>query len=118
MLKEIETAFDTMLLQYQDQDLWQGAITALRALEGLLHQLPTQVEEVVQATAKPAFERLTQLFQLACLVRYRDEDSVAWIDPACHYLLGQLEQGNLEFVAVPSLEEIEVILGWQLDELA
>ena len=114
MLKEIDAAFKTSVEIEAGDERWQFAITELRALEGLLHQLPTQAEEVVQATAKPAFERLTQLYQLACLLKYRDEASAAWIDLACSFLLEKLTHSRQGFVKVPSLDEVEVILGWDL----
>lgn len=116
MLKEIETAFDKMAKTSTNSDLWEIAITELRALEGLLSQLPLQSAEVVQATAKPAFERLTQFYHLTCLCRYRDEDSAAWIDVALDYLLKGLKTSSvLNLVNPPSISEIDLVLGWSID---
>lgn len=59
--------------------------------------------------AKRLFSKLTTLFQASLLLRVRDEESKAWIDPSFKYLmhlLGANEPG------LQSVEEIKALIAW------
>jgi len=114
MLSEIEILYNA----WSDEDienakLWQSATIELRALEGLLSSLVQQPQEIMEATAKPAFERLTQFYQLYCLLRYYDEDSATWMSPAIGFYLRRLQPiMAINLQTAPSLETIKNLIAW------
>ncbi len=91
---------------------FEQLITAFKALEGLISALFNAPQEVMEATAKPAFEQLSQYYQLSCLLRYQDEDSQVWIAPAIRHYQQQLlpSMGLLQPAAV---EEVKALMGWE-----
>lgn len=114
MLSEIEILYNAWSDEdVENAELWQRATIELRALEGLLSSLTQQPQEIMEATAKPAFERLTQFYQLYCLLHYYDEESAAWITPAINFHLRRLQPVMvIDLQAAPSLETIQKMLAW------
>jgi acyl-CoA dehydrogenase len=114
MLSEIETIFSAWATSdTENQEKWQKSIDGLRALEGLLSQLSKEDKDVMEASAKPAFSKLTEYYQLYCLLRYFDEDSAAWINPAIEFYLDKLQPNQyLKTEKVPSVEDIQALIAW------
>ena len=114
MLSEIEILYNTWADEdVENAELWQRAIIELRALEGLLSSLAQQPQDIMEATAKPAFERLTQFYQLYCLLHYYDEESAAWLSPAINFYLRRIQPiMSIDLQTVPSLETIKNLLAW------
>ena len=70
-------------------------------------------QETMEATAKPAFETLGKFYQLGCLLRYYDEDSAKWIQPALDFYCKILLSDNeFELKNPPSLETVKNLLAW------
>lgn len=91
----------------------QVVVAALGEVERILPQLKEAEPDVMQATALPVFERLTVLFQITCLLEYRDDTSKVWIDPALHYLYDTLMPAPLLPQEPPSLETIRQLMAWE-----
>ncbi len=92
-----------------------------QALSGYMQELLNLIEkaseaekDVLQLTAKPLFERLTLLYQIALLIHYRDEESAVWIDPALGYLVNDLERKGLELRKPLGRESVEAMTAWVL----
>jgi hypothetical protein len=67
----------------------------------------------METSAKPAFESLSKFFQLACLLRYYDEDSSVWIRPAIDYYCKMLLYNNeFDLKIPPTVETVKDLLGW------
>jgi hypothetical protein len=67
----------------------------------------------MESTAKFAFDKLVKFYQLACLLRYYDEDSSKWIQPALKFyveMLGNSQENALKIA--PTLEEVNNLLAW------
>jgi hypothetical protein len=69
----------------------------------------------MEANAKPYFERLTSLYQIALLVDALDDTSAAWINPALGYLKATYAPDPmLQKVTPLSTEEVERLLAWDI----
>jgi hypothetical protein len=69
--------------------------------------------ETMEAFAKPFFEKLTSLYQIATLLSYKNRDSERWILPAVERLTRAMEGGPLKPTAPVSRAEMERMMGWQ-----
>ncbi len=114
MLSEMEILYSAWSAKdIENELLWQKIISELRALEALLEQLPNEEQDVMEATAEIAFNRLTEFYQLYCLLRYYDEDSAVWLDTAIRFYLNRLQLVNVpQMATAPSVEEVKSLIGW------
>jgi len=79
-----------------------------------LHQDLAQAEpSVVEATAKPFFERLTRLYQTALLLEYRDAESEGWVEVALPFWLRELLPGPVGLSHPPAKDAVEALIGWE-----
>jgi len=107
---EFCTAADTDL---ENAEKWDNISTRLRELKEHILQLQETEQEMMEATAKPAFETLCKYYQLGCLLRYYDEDSSKWIRPALNYYCEMLLSENaLELKSPPSVDNVLDLLAW------
>jgi acyl-CoA dehydrogenase len=105
---------DVMLEGIQKQlkgTAYQGLLDELLAL---LKELPKLEREDQEATAKPFFERLTQLYMVGLLNQYRDEESQQWINPALDYWANQLIDPAMKIIKVPSRERVAALMAWRM----
>jgi alkylation response protein AidB-like acyl-CoA dehydrogenase len=111
---EIETEFESAAASlYLNEENWQKIITHFMSLKALIGQLQNEAQDIMETTAKIAFERLSKYYQLSCLLRYYDEDSAKWIGPAIEYYSDiVLNSKASELKAPPSLEKIKNLLAW------
>lgn len=73
----------------------------------------TQVDtDVMQVAAKPAFEQLTRWYQFALLLKAKDEDSQAWIQPALGYWKNNY-LGLSPILILPSVEDTQAAMAWR-----
>jgi acyl-CoA dehydrogenase len=107
---EFCTAADTDL---ENAEKWDKISTRLFELKEHILQMQETGQETMEATAKPAFETLGKFYQLGCLLRYYDEDSAKWIQPALDFYCKILLSDNeFELKNPPSLETVKNLLAW------
>jgi hypothetical protein len=114
LFEEIETAFEEICeLDFENKENWQRILIQLMSLKALIAQLQKESQDIMESTAKFAFDKLVKFYQLACLLRYYDEDSSKWIQPALKYYVEMLvnSQEN-ELKKAPTLEEVNNLLAW------
>ena len=87
---------------------------ALHEVVTLFKSFKEDGQEEVEATAKPLFERLTLLFQIAVLYEYLDDQSNPWINPAIDYLVEQVQGSPLQKKKPLPLEVVESMMGWAI----
>lgn len=109
LFAEIES--ELAIANESDRDFDQ-LLLSFKALKGLISALFQEEAEVMQATAKPAFEQLTRYYQLTALLIHRDEDSALWIDPAVGYYK-KLLSPSLGMVKAISVEEVKNLIAWE-----
>lgn len=90
-------------------------LVELQTIRELLLQLPQMDKETAEATAKPLFERLVLLYELALLKFHQDSESSEWIEPALQYFLQKLQQSNLSLQKPLPLSEVEKMIAWVID---
>jgi acyl-CoA dehydrogenase len=70
-------------------------------------------QDIIETSIKPAFERLTRLYQIALLFAYRDDDSQIWINPAIDYWRKNLlPRPNSPLFSPPSSAQISDLMAW------
>jgi hypothetical protein len=111
---EIETEFESASASlYLNEENWQNIITHFMSLKALIGQLQNEAQDIMETTAKIAFERLSKYYQLSCLLRYYDEDSAKWIGPAIEYYSDVVLYSKASELKAPaSLEKIKNLLAW------
>lgn len=82
-----------------------------------IQSLWKSIEEIedrdkIEATAKPLFEQLIMLFQMALLIKEREESSADRFDIALRYFEDCFEP-TLQQRSPASLEAIEELIGWE-----
>jgi hypothetical protein len=82
----------------------------LEDLRTSILNLPKLTRDEMEFQAKRAFGRLTDLYQIALLLRARDGVSYAWIDPAIEYLKGQFLR---EPEKLPAYETVAAMVAWE-----
>lgn len=70
-------------------------------------------QDEVEASAKPFFEKLTSLYQIALLTDNLNEESTKWILPALSYLKGKYSPSELTEITPLSVEEVKGLIGWE-----
>lgn len=84
----------------------------LQTIQEIFLQLPQMDKDTTEATAKPLFERLALLYELALLKFYKDAENGEWVKPAFEYLLQKLQSSALSFQKPLSVQEVEKMLAW------
>jgi alkylation response protein AidB-like acyl-CoA dehydrogenase len=70
--------------------------------------------ESMEASAKPFFEKLTSLYQIALLVDEISDESNNWIIPALNYLIPKYQAGNdLHQINPLPLEKVKQLVAWE-----
>ena len=65
----------------------------------------------IESTAKPLFQELIHLYQMALMVEEKDADNEKWIEPALNYMASVFDnQLKLEEALKPS--DIQELIGW------
>ncbi len=77
-------------------------------------RLVSQEKEVMEAAAKPLFERLTLLYKIALLIRHKNEYNEAWIAPAINQLIQKIQPSEDVFAAPMSKEGVDALMAWTL----
>ena len=109
MIAEMELNFKS----YAEISSDAKEIPDYKTLLNNISKLKNLDKDSMEASAKPLFEKLTSYFQLSCLIRYRDEMSSVWIDPAISYYLDKLgQQQSEDLICPPSLETIKNMIAW------
>lgn len=87
---------------------------ALQQLENCFHSLKEQPKDQLEASAKPIFEHLTQIYQITLLAHYQDETSSSWIQPSINYLIQQLTPKGLQLVQLLDLNTVKAMMAWDI----
>jgi len=72
----------------------------------------SSVQDTIEASAKPLFEELIHLYQIALIVEEKDRSNAGWMKPALDYLVSELNNG-LTIRKPLVLEEIQTLIGWE-----
>lgn len=88
-------------------------LAQLRDITGLMPKLLKEDRDTVETTAKPLFEQLTRLYQVALIHQHTDEVSREWTQPALEFLIDQLRPDALAIHPAPAREKVEALIGWQ-----
>lgn len=108
--EEVESIFSDAALPQRQQ-----LLNELQAVVLLMSQLRDKDQEVVEATAKPLFDRLTRLYQIALIHQHEDEESAAWCRPAREYLIEALLSEKRPTLRRPlPAEAVQQLLAWAL----
>jgi alkylation response protein AidB-like acyl-CoA dehydrogenase len=114
LFKELETAFEEISERdVENREQWQRILIQIMSLKALIAQLQKESQDIMESTAKFAFDKLVKFYQLGCLLRYYDEDSSKWIQPALKFyveMLGNSQENALRIA--PTLEEVNNLLAW------
>ncbi|MDZ7714774.1 MAG: hypothetical protein U5J95_01035 [Balneolaceae bacterium] len=65
----------------------------------------------IEATAKPLFEELILLYQMALMIEEKDDTSKAWINPALQFMASEFD-GEISIEEPISLQEVENLIAW------
>ncbi len=106
VLQEIEQT-DWQSVEYGDQ-LQRRADKVTSALQSL-EQLGNR--DTIEASAKPIFEELIKVYQMALMVEERDEENRSWYDPALRYFASTLES-NLEIRDPVDYNTVKDAIAW------
>jgi len=79
----------------------------------IFQQLPDFSQELKETTAKPLFEQLTALYQIALLLKYKDPQSEQWINPALAYLMSQFRDSKLTIKHPNTTDTIKDLMAWE-----
>lgn len=85
----------------------------LRDITSLLPQLLKEERATIESSAKPVFEQLTLLYQIALLHHYTDEFSAEWTQPALDYLIESLRMDRLRVRRPNAREVVEGLIAWE-----
>jgi len=86
----------------------------IKSILQIASQIPQLEKDTLELTAKFLFERFSQLYQIALLEMYKDEESTLWIQPAIDFLANRLKKQDLSVQTPPSLETVEQMMAWHL----
>jgi acyl-CoA dehydrogenase len=106
-----EITKNSALLSNPHQVIIQKELTQI---ETLIESFEEQIQEIIEATAKPVFERLTLLYQITLLAYYKDEMSEEWLVPSIDYLMKQFSGNALELVQPLDKETVQKMLAWEM----
>jgi len=114
LFEELESEFDNAAdSDLENSEKWDKISTRLLELKEHILLVQESEPEMMETSAKPAFESLSKFFQLACLLRYFDEDSAVWIRPAIDYYCKMLLHNNeFDLKIPPTVETVKDLLGW------
>lgn len=70
-------------------------------------------QDEVEASAKPFFEKLTSLYQIALLTDNLNEESQQWILPSLNLLKSKYTPSELVEVIPLSVQEVKGLIGWE-----
>jgi alkylation response protein AidB-like acyl-CoA dehydrogenase len=84
-------------------------LSLLISFTGKMKKLP---KDEMEATAKPFFDKLTAVFQIALLIEALDEESQIWIDPAIDFLKERYSSGALKAINPLSTEKVKGMVAW------
>lgn len=68
--------------------------------------------DVIEATAKPLFKELIELYQMALMIREYDEENEAWIKPALDYMQSRFS-GQRGIQKPIDIDEVEDLISWE-----
>ncbi|MDZ7715071.1 MAG: acyl-CoA dehydrogenase family protein [Balneolaceae bacterium] len=80
-------------------------ISTWKELEGMKDR------DKIEATAKPLFEELILLYQMALMIEEKDDTSKAWINPALQFMASEFD-GEIGIEEPISLQEVENLIAW------
>lgn len=98
-----------------EKDQNQGSVVAERFKKWLSAWESLQQEDdrdVTEATAKPLFKKLIDIYQMVLMINERDEITQKWIDPALKYMASSLEPA-FDMEAPPQRDTVEDLMGWE-----
>ncbi|HWB64897.1 MAG TPA: acyl-CoA dehydrogenase family protein [Chitinophagales bacterium] len=87
--------------------------TSLQALIKQAGKLKDMPQDIMEASAKPFFEKLTSLYQISLLVDEWQNDNDAWIAPALKWLVNNYTTQEAGEVTPLSVEEVKGLLAWE-----
>lgn len=88
------------------------AAKELDSLLSIRKKLDTEHRDTIEATAKPLFEKLINLYQMALMAEERDKQSESWIDPSMEYLSSK-DRKDIAIQQPPGLDLLDGLLGWE-----
>jgi acyl-CoA dehydrogenase len=71
-------------------------------------------QDEMEATAKPFFEKLTSLYQIALLVDAINDESSKWLLPAIDYLKSKYAPAELKEQKPISVDEVKNLIAWEI----
>lgn len=84
----------------------------LRKLIAFAKKISTLAQDELEASAKPFFEKLTSLYQIALLTDNINEESKQWILPALVYLKEKYAPSELGEIKPLSVDEVKGLIAW------
>jgi len=72
----------------------------------------SSVQDTIEASAKPLFEELIHLYQMALIIEETDPANQYWMKPALDFLATDFNTG-LKVENPPGLQEIRGLIGWE-----
>ncbi|CAG5076312.1 acyl-CoA dehydrogenase family protein [Parvicella tangerina] len=109
MLKEI-------IVNAADSDYAETLGLEVQKLKATAEEIMRFDQDVMQASSKPFFDRLTTVYQMSLMVKNLDGTSENWMLPALDYFKKNVLTKNEELVNtnVLSQEEIDLLLAWKV----
>jgi len=86
----------------------------LKSILTITNQIPQLEKDTLELTARFLFEKMSQLYQIALLEEYKDEENKAWLQPAIDFLSKKLKQENLSIQSPLNLETVEQMIAWDI----
>ena len=87
---------------------------ASKQLEDTFNVLFKQDREIIESSANDLFERLTNLYQIALLIKNKDENSKVWINKSIEIKTSQILNTIADIKQSPNVEQINTLMGWKI----
>ncbi|WP_034258770.1 acyl-CoA dehydrogenase family protein [Aequorivita capsosiphonis] len=107
LCKEIERIAFT---NAENKKWLQENLSLLISFADTLKNLP---QDEMETTAKPFFDKVTEVFQIALLIEALDEESKVWIQPAVDFLKEKYSSDKLKAIKPLSTEEVKEMIAWE-----
>ncbi len=109
LIAEIQSAIEDA-----NPNLKRRVLDDLQSFSEHMSQLGTLDQDTMESAGRFLMDRLTLVYKLAVLLNARDENSLAWIDPAVAYFADVLYPKPFMPKAPPSVEVIHGLIAWEV----
>jgi acyl-CoA dehydrogenase len=104
MFKEIELSSKT------NSRYCVGMLDELVSLKSMHAEISSSDTETMESSAKPFFERLTNLFSKSVLIQAKQPETLAWIEPSLQYFCER--KNTISLIPPLKINQVKDMMGW------